>query len=84
MKVYINREGFQYIELRGSQGVTVRQFASKFGIQKDSAASWLSKWKALGYLKHQRGQGRTEGYYYIDNSCLWWGKKVFDSERGYG
>lgn len=81
MKVFVNREAFQYVELQGEQGVTAQQLASKLGISKRSAATWLSKWAARGYLKHQRGAWRKPGIYYMDNTCKWWGDKVFDSER---
>jgi len=84
-KVYIKREGFEFIEKHSpAGGVTVDEFAKKFGIKKLSAASWLSKWTGANFLKHTRGVGRNQGRYYIDNSCIWWGSKVFDSERGTG
>lgn len=81
MRVYINREAFQYIESRGSVGVTVQQLSDKLGIKKRSAATWLSKWAAEGFLKHKKGPWREAGIYFINNECKWWGSKVFNSER---
>lgn len=83
MKVYIKREGFEYIEMRSPYGgVTIKEFANKFGIKEHSAATWLSHWKGKGFLK--RGGGwREQSRYYIDNTCIWWGVKVFDSEKGF-
>lgn len=80
-RVYVNTEGFKYIEEQQERGVTVPQFAAQFGISKRSAATWLSKWKAARYMKHRRGVGHIAGTYYIDNSCIWWGVKVFDTAR---
>ena len=81
MRIYVNKEAFEYVELKGKPGVTAAQLSAKLGIKKTSASTWLSKWAALGYLKHHKGKWRQEGAYYIDNSCVWWGNKVFDSER---
>lgn len=81
MKVYISREAFEYIEKQQEKGVTAQQLADKIGTTRRSAATWLSKWAAVGYLKHKRGEWRKQGTYYIDNSCKWWGEKVFDTER---
>jgi len=80
-RVYVNREGFKHIEEQRERGITVPQFAERFSISKRSAATWLSKWKAAGFLKHKRGIGHEAGLYFIDNSCIWWGTKVFDTER---
>lgn len=84
MKVYINREAFEYIEKRVS--VTPEELAEKFGIKKASAASWLSKWASRGYLEFvsvpiggKRRVGRPKGCYKIGS--LWWGRLVFNSER---
>ena len=52
---YITREGFEYIEAiieRTGHGVTAEEFAIKFGIKQNFAASWLSKWASKGYLKY--------------------------------
>ena len=81
MRVHINQDAFRYIEKRKSAGVTVDQLAKKLGIKKRSAATWLSKWAAEGYLKHDQGKWKKPGIYYIDNTCKWWGEKAFDSER---
>lgn len=93
MKVYINREAFEYIERKGLKGVTTQELADKLGIKERSAAAWLSKWAAKGYLEHvsysglpikmkrgKRGRPRgSAGHYKIGR--LWWGRLVFDSER---
>ncbi len=44
----IKIEYFQFIELKGS--VTIDEFKDKFGLKRDYAASWLSKWTGKGYL----------------------------------
>ena len=81
MRIYVQKESFEYVESKGGDGVTASQLSAKMGIKKNSAATWLSKWAAAGYLKHRGGKWRSEGIYYMDNSCRWWGDKVFDSER---
>ena len=80
-RVYVNTEGFKYIEEQRERGITVPVFAARFGISKRSAATWLSKWKAAGFLKHKRGVGHEAGLYLIDNSCIWLGTNLFDTSR---
>ena len=81
MKVYINADAFRFIENTKSAGVTAEGLSARFRMSKRSAATWLSKWKAAGYLIHRRGAHSAAGVYFIDNSCLWWGLKVFDTSR---
>lgn len=86
-RTYIKIEYFQYIEMKGS--VTVDEFASKFGLKRDTAASWLSKWTGKGYLKplppksrirfagevgHPKGAGYSMG-------PKWWGELVYGASR---
>lgn len=79
MRPYAHREAFEFIELRG--GVTVEEFALKFGILKSSAATWLSKKTSQGYLKWEQCEntgtpGRPKGRYVIGEK--WWGEEFFD------
>jgi len=90
MRVYINKEAFELIEASGSKGVTPEYLSKHLGIRESSARSWLSKWTKKGYLTHVEGsradkQGRdksvrVQGAYRIDDTCKWWGEKVFESE----
>jgi len=84
MKVYINRGAFELIEKRKEKGITAKELSATLGITQRSAATWLSKWRGQGYLKYNRDRGtRGAGTYYIDNSCKWWGDKVFETEKGF-
>lgn len=86
-------ERFQWIEMKsaeGGKGVTVKEFAKKFGLPKRSAATWLSRWTnhyneerdiIQHMIKHVRPRGDKEGRYIIDNSCDWWGELFFDSAK---
>lgn len=79
---HLNREAFEYIELKGT--VTVDQLAGKLGLTKKAAGSWLSRWVHAGYLahgeaKHAGMKGRPRATYIIGHK--WWGEKVFASER---
>lgn len=38
--------------------VTVEEVAERFGIKVSSASTWLSKWKARGYLERVKGTPR--------------------------
>lgn len=82
---------FEYIE-QHPEGVTPEMLADKFGITKQSAACWLSKWKTEGYLERadhipegkrarfSREVGAPKGArggYVITNNCKWWGEKCF-------
>ena len=76
----INREAFEYIEIVGK--VTPEMMAKKLGMQKGTAASWLSRWCQKGYLEHVAGEydkrpGRPQGCYTITPKCKWWGEKGF-------
>jgi len=84
VKVYVNREAFELVEKRKEKGITAKELSEALGITKRSAATWLSKWYTRGYLKYNRDRGtRGAGTYYIDNTCIWWGSKVFETERGF-
>ncbi len=84
-RTYIRMEFFQYIELEES--VTIDEFAAKFGISRNYAATWLSKWTGRGYLTHLPPKSRTKmagdigrpkgaGY---SMGKKWWGEMVFGS-----
>jgi len=76
----INREAFEYIEIVGK--VTPEMMANKLGMQKGTAAAWLSRWCQAGYLERVAGDyvkktGRPGGYYTITPECKWWGERGF-------
>lgn len=79
--VHVNRDAFKLVENRGITGITAEQLAKRLGIKKRSAATWLSRWAALGYMKHRSSGSHAPGVYYMDTECKWWGEKVFDSEH---
>jgi len=56
----INLEAFQLISIQKS--VTPDFLAGRLGIKRESAASWLSKWKTLGYLKAVKVAGGHKAY----------------------
>lgn len=74
MRVYINTDQFAYIEIMN--GVTARQFSKKFGIGLKSAQTWLSRWKAKGYLVND-----PSTHVYKCSPDKWWGQLVYDSEQ---
>ncbi len=91
----MNQQAFEYIE-KHPEGVTPEMLADKLGIRKESAASWLSRWKSEGYLKRmdQEPEGRrgrlsqevgaprgARGRYVITNDCKWWGERFFDGNQ---
>ena len=76
----INREAFEYIEIVGK--VTPEMLANKLGMQKGTAAAWLSRWCSDGYLLRVPGPygkrvGRPQSYYTTENCIKWWGEKGF-------
>ena len=90
-RTYVKAEYFQYIEKKGS--VTVDDLAKRFGLSKEHAASWLSKWAGKRYLtlmprakgtsvkvKEGGKRGRPRGPYghYVIGP-FWWGELVYDS-----
>ncbi len=87
----VNHEGFEYIEMH-PEGISVSQFAEKFGIKESSAANWLSKWSSKGFIHYSNGprglalhqRGRTYGLYSITESCRWWGDLVYEGNRENG
>ncbi len=88
MRVYIEPDRFHYIE--DMEGVTARQFSEKFGISTKIARTWLSRWKARGYLVHiapkayRREPGSKHAIpvdgVYKTNPAKWWGRLAYDSE----
>lgn len=79
---YVTIEYFEYIEIKGS--VTVDEFASKFGIPKEQAATWLAKWATKGYLVREKlgpekRVGRRRGTYRTGSK--WWGRLVYGASR---
>ena len=84
-RAYIKIEYFEFIELKGS--VTIEEFAAKFGMPRNHAAIWLSKWKGKGYLAQEpppkkirfAGEvGRPKGGGYTMGP-RWWGELVYGS-----
>ena len=88
-RTYIKTEYFEWIEIKGS--VTIDEFAVKFGISKQYAGIWLSRWAGKGYLTllppkskmRLAGHiGRPKGAGYRLGP-KWWGEKVYDSAGGF-
>lgn len=84
-RTYIKVEYFQYIELVGS--VTIDEFKDKFGLKRQYAATWLSKWAGRGYLARipsktrirfagEVGRPKCAGY---SMGSKWWGELVHGS-----
>lgn len=56
----VNIEAFRLISIQKS--VTPDFLAGRLGIKRETAASWLSKWKTLGYLKTVKVAGGHKAY----------------------
>ena len=87
MRVYIKTEYFEWIELK--ETVTIDEFATKFGLPRAQAATWLSKWSGRGYLTHlppksgirMAGEvGRPKGAGYSMGE-KWWGDLVYGANQ---
>lgn len=86
-RTYIKIEYFEFIEKKGS--VTIDEFANKFWIKRNSAASWLSTWAGKGYLKSIPVKGRVRfagdvgrpkvAGYTIGQK--WWGDLVYGASN---